>query len=419
MGKLARSLAIVAAVQVFGCAATAPANTANSAADTAGSTDAVADGTSVNDASAAADGLVVADTKQDAVPDSAQDTSPAAGAGQWCVAWAAATCALWTKCPLVVGGQTSEQCAQSLQKECLGSALLQQSLSAGKLKFDEAKAAQCLADLKKVDCPTLYKAMVSQPGAAVAACGQALAGQQPPGADCHIAIECAAGSQCVFGTGCPGKCQAWSKVGQSCSVEKPCEPLVAACAGGICAALSNAVGGKCVDYQCAAPLYCDFASNTCAQFGLEQAPCTTTSQHCWAGLTCFAPAGQAGTCKPVAPKGAACFSQANCNPLGPEGPLLCIGGSCQVGPGPGAPCYDWQCSGAWCDAAALPPTCKAWPSLGNPCAMAALCGPGAVCVAGKCKALVGPGQPCQTAGDCQTGVCSGGKCAGNGIGPCG
>lgn len=437
MGKVKGAVAWLGALLALGCASTTPGAPASAGGDAAEWLDAVPDNASAahpnaadaNAADASADTAAEitpdtqldgsGDASKDAAPDVSADSGSAAAADQWCAAWAAATCALWTKCPLVVGGQTTAQCEKALQKECLGSAALTQSLASGKLKFDEAKAAQCLADLKKTDCPALYQTMISQPGAAVPSCGQVLVGQQPAGAACQLATECLPGAHCVFGANCPGKCQAWSKVGQVCTADKPCEPGVAACSGGVCLALSSAVGGKCVDYQCSLPLYCDVATGNCAKFGLTDSPCTAAGQLCWAGLTCFAPTGQAGTCKPLAGKGAACLSHGNCSPLGPEGALLCIGGSCQQGPSPGAPCFDWQCSGGWCDAAALPPTCKAWPAPGSPCAMGALCGPGAFCSAGTCKVLAGPGQPCVTATDCLSGACGGGKCAAAGTGPCG
>lgn len=425
MVTTARNVLLVCSVVACGCAS---GGTTATTAATNGS-DAVADAgptadTSVSPDSSDSVGTTVdsGDVKVDSTGDAADATgadSATAAPNQWCTAWAEATCALWTKCPLVVGGQTSAQCQQNLAKECQGSAALDQALASGKVQFDAAKAAQCLADLQKTSCAALYQAMTSQPGAAVAACAQVLVGQQPAGAACTHVSECAAGAQCVFGAGCPGKCQAWSKVSQPCSAEKPCEPGVATCSGGVCAALAETVGGPCIDYQCALPLYCDVATGKCAKFGLADAPCTATSQLCWAGLTCFAPAGQAGTCKPLGAKGSACLSHANCSPLGPDGALLCIGGTCQVGPGPGTPCFDWQCTGAWCDSTALPPTCKVWPAPGAACALGALCGPAAFCSGGKCKGLGGQGDSCQGPAECLSGACAAGKCAAAGKGPCG
>ncbi len=417
----AASLAMLLSVgcsQGTSAAGNPPQAGATAGMDAAAAVDGSADSAAGPDAADSAAGGSEA-TSADATAADSDSVDSTAASSQWCGAWAQATCALWTQCPLAVGGQNLAQCQQNLQKECQGSAALDQALAAGRIKFDAAKAAQCLEGLQKTSCPALYQAMTSQPGAAVAACAQVLVGQQPAGAACTHVGECAAGAQCVFGASCPGKCQAWSKVNQPCSAQAPCEPGVATCSGGSCAALASAVGGKCIDYQCALPLYCNVATGTCAQLGLADAPCTASGQLCWAGLTCFAPAGQSGTCKPLGVKGSACLSHANCNPLGPQGALLCIGGTCQVGPGPGAPCFDWQCSGGWCDSTALPPTCQGWPALGKPCALGALCGPGAVCSSGLCKALGAAGQPCLSGSECLSGACYGGTCAAGGKGPCG
>lgn len=351
--------------------------------------------------------------------DASGDTATGGAAAQaeaWCAAWAAATCALWVKCPLAALGQPLDGCSARLTQQCQGGAALAKALQAKHLTFDAAQAQTCLAGLQALACPALYQGLVSAGGPAVAACAAVWHGQVAAGGSCVLGGECQAGTRCVFGASCPGTCQAWSAIGGACSDSKPCNPEVASCTAGKCQALPSAPGQACPAGLCASPLYCGPAG-ACVAFALEGQACSASGAQCWPSLGCWAAAGQAGTCKPRGGVGSACLSQANCALTGDGAPLLCVAGSCQPAPAPGKPCVDWQCQGGWCDSQALPPTCVAWPAAGQACPQG-WCGPGAVCSAGTCKALGGPGKPCAAPQDCASGQCVGGACSAAGVSPC-
>jgi hypothetical protein len=346
--------------------------------------------------------------------DTAEDLGAAASA--WCESWAGATCALWAKCPLAASGQAMDGCAARLTLQCQGGAALGKALQAKALAFDPDQAKICLEGQQKLQCVALYQGLVDAGQAAVPACAKVWKGLVSAGGSCVLGGECQAGTRCVFGAACPGKCAAWSPVGGACSDDQPCDPESASCTAGKCAALPNKAGQSCPAGLCAAPLYCG-GDGKCAAFALETAACGAGGPVCWPSLGCWAAQGQAGTCKIRGGAGSPCLSQANCAVQADGAVLVCIAGSCQPAPGPGKPCFDWQCQGGWCDSQALPPTCVAWPAPGKACPQG-WCGPGAVCLAGVCQAQLEVAKPCSAPQQCQSGQCWAGKCAAAGVSPC-
>lgn len=262
-------------------------------------------------------------------------------------------------------------------------------------------------------------------------------------------------SGCPCGAGetkCGGVCRDLSRDVANCgSCDLACQgdtcnsPF---CLGGTCLLIANpaAIGGPCddgnqctTDDTCQSPVAgvsaCTGTSVACRPPGLceDSVTCDPTSGNCVPnfsapGTTCEnpSPCFTGGTCDgagactggtPTAcPAPTECQVSVSCNPTSgacdqivnrapgfPCGsPASCIGGvqhtqdTCdgfgQCVPGTNTACAPFACGGTTCFAACVGP---------------AECAPGATCLGSTCTPLGGPGAPCGSGPECQSGVCCG------------
>ncbi len=387
------------------------------------------DTTGVTDAPGPADATQTADTGPK--PDFGRPDIPPAGDSSgsdirpdphypptidtWCDAWSERWCALRARCSFPADPDADEAACRAREAaDCYGEHLASRT----SVRFDSQAAAACVSSLATADCATVIEAL-STSFFPIPPCAAALQGTAVTGAPCHLGIECAWGNFCDFGAGCPGTCTAFATVGDTCDLMHWCDPERALCTGGFCAELPVEVGAECPDGACAAPLVCNPASGRCEGAGLPGQACSGDGNSCLAGLTCLRPdEGAAGTCAELARASEPCFKNQDCAAPAAGVVLACIGGACEVAPGAGEPCYEFLCSEAVCDTAAVPPTCAAWPEVGSPCAGGGACGASAYCDTGTCAAKKAAGVACVGPRECESGRCLGGLCVATGAPPC-
>ncbi|PKN55096.1 MAG: hypothetical protein CVU56_22945 [Deltaproteobacteria bacterium HGW-Deltaproteobacteria-14] len=375
--------------------------------DTAAPTDTGATDTGPTDATTADDTAQVTDTTP---------LPPAPTAETWCGQWADAWCGARTRCGLP--GHVSEAACKRAELDACFQAALPGAVAAGALAFDAADAKTCVDTLRSMGCADLAEAVTTSL-VAIPACGDAVTGLTAVGGDCALGTECVAGAFCDIGAACPGTCVAFAGIGDDCDPLTWCDFDSAACVGGECVAPPATVGAACSG-RCAAPLACNGVTDTCVAPGLAGDPCGADGNVCVTGLTCFRPNTSAtGTCSPLGGVGADCFSSGDCRAATSGETLACIGGACAVAPGAGQPCFEFSCSGAWCDTSAVPPTCVALPAAGSACGGGNACAVGAWCDAGTCAQRKGAGASCTSPAHCESGRCFGGACVATGAPPCG
>lgn len=334
------------------------------------------------------------------------DGGGALGAGAFCVAYGEAWCELLDRCPPPWRAAWPGGCASAMTVGCQA-AWLDAAAADGTLAFDGAAAASCIEALDSMTCAASDALWLSQADNVPADCKAALAGSVPPGGDCSVGPECAEGAVCVFGDSCPGVCTAQGAPGDPCAKGELCAWPESLCVEGTCTALPGE-GAPCLTGLCRAPLVCE--GGLCMAPGLAGASCEDGAP-CYAGLICFRPSDQQpGTCTLPRALGETCFASWQCDPTSSVGRLVCAGGSCQVAPGPGQPCWEFLCDGAACDAAQIPPTCVPLPGPGAPCWQGGACATGAFCDGGSCAALGTPGDPCGGHSQCASFRCYGGVC---------
>ena len=307
------------------------------------------------------------------------DAGPARPLADWCEALSEATEIRATRCPGDPAG---------LDSPCFGDALTTLE-AAGEVAYDADQASACLRSLAHGACHRL-----------VADCAGVLVGQNGPGEPCALGLECAPGVACAPDPStCPRTCEARVAADQPCDPFGP--PCVAdhACISGLCVA-HGGPGAACDVAPCGAGLGC--SAGACVALGVLGERCD--ARHCAAGLTCID-----DRCAPLGGPDAPCAMDADCALSGGTS-QVCAGGRCAALPGAGAPCYEQQCGDARCDVQAIPPTCVAWPVVGEPCLPGNRCGPTGRCVAGTCAARASADEPCTSPADCLTGRCGGGVC---------
>jgi hypothetical protein len=259
------------------------------------------------------------------------------------------------------------------------------SVVAGKISFDSARAAACLEVL-----PSYYTCPGEPPPAFPVACNDIAAGLVPLGGACSNATfvpsdECQGRSYCFTGAdacaGPSGTCTAFLPRGATCDPTDgagACDELTDVCdatakkcieaptppkAGQACAQASSP--------NCAAGTYCDDAG-VCRATLLKGAACTRSYQ-CGQGATCAGASG-ATKCSAYRDVGETCVAgQQVC-----AGSTYCgAGGKCALGGvavgapcgfigGEGIPCAD----GAYCDADAVtgaPGVCHPKKAVGEAC----------------------------------------------------
>lgn len=268
-------------------------------------------------------------------------------------------------------------------------ALLDDQVAAGRIAYDDAAMARCLADVRDLPCADLSTALLTDVGR----CADAIRGQVAAGAACDDSLECQAGLYCDTAAGCPGTCQPRVVAGAACTDAE-------ACAAGLdcdttCQAYGRA-GAACGDTglpACAFGFECDGAPGVCQPLtftaALGAACDPDTGSLCQAGLTCAVTDLQQRTyaCQPMSAAGASC---------GRGIPNPCPSGqTCVVASG--------QLTG----------TCTAQGGAGQPCLSGVLfgCAPGLDCdsATSTCVVLVDNGESCTVADQCAN-ACTGGVC---------
>lgn len=318
-----------------------------------------------------------------------------------------------------------------------------QSVSAGRMGYDEAAGVQCISDLRSMSCDQIFGGSGSGPPGA---CAQAIWGQVPAGYACTIEMDCARGTYCDNSATCGGICRAYANQGQicydsgggtwtRCSQGLNCMPDPAPSTNYHCQAPILA-GNACPNaWGCADGLYCDTSSGVPASYVCKADP--TSGQACgngWAcagGLYCDSTITPS-TCKTIPTSGQPCGNGWVCA----DG-LYCnsVSTSCQPKKTSG-PCGQWDaclaplyvCTGdspTW----ASPGTCRALAQEGqycvngwNYCAFGAYCNTGsttpALGVPGVCKAFPGAGGPCAYYGVEYIFACIDSYCSGSPSGTC-
>lgn len=309
-----------------------------------------------------------------------------------------------------------------------------ESVSAGRMGYDESAGVQCIRDLQSMSCDQLF-ASNGPPGA----CAQAIWGLVPAGSACSTSEECASGTYCNSPSGCGGTCRAYVSLGQvcydssisgsyvSCSQGLNCMPDPAPATTSRCQAPILAGYGCPNGYGCADGLYCDKSTGVPATYTCKADP--TSGQACGNGLICadglYCYRNSSTplidkTCQPKMTSGACGQYEACLTPLyvcaGPSSLSWTSTGNCQAIAREGQTCqngYGECVRGAYCKTASAIPTtgdpgvCTVFP--GPPAACGIYGGEWVWCLAsyctapnststGTCAAFVPLGQPCSSGG---------------------
>ena len=462
---------VIAAVLLAASACTnapAPAAVGGTAAgDTAIGVDSVAaaDGTAKSDTQGGGDAVATDTAAADsAVADGATtDTGPVGGdtistapvpLDKLAEAFAAAICSLVTKCDSLQDFPfaTKEGCLSMMSGSGMGDmGDIIAAAKAGKVKYDPAKAGQCLASYA-ADCAAFGNDGEPE------ACKGVFTGTVATGSACTLSEMCVS-QHCQGNTqSCPGKCAVKGAGGEKCGPDLECADgavcvadkcavaapvkLGAACDQGqecekghychqaeegkaVCAAQS-AVDGKCFGSDaCQDGLTCKAGADpkqpgVCAPKGKANEPCLASSSAspdpgknpCAKGLVCVQESAAAGSCLPLAKVGEPCVGTAQCGGLD----VVCQGATtktCNLLPGKGGACKPADpTKGVFFTC--LPPyycdktVCADPPGVGKPCAQFSLgseCADGLICAnSGEvdiCQQPPGNGEPCN--GECKAG----------------
>ena len=326
-------------------------------------------------------------------------------------AYADTICSTYRNCaPADLLGSALDNC-DSTYTGIFANAVLPQwqaALDRGTVGYDGDAASRCLSETQALGCNAFN-------AAAPVACREILVGTLETGSPCSLDEECAGDAYCD-GEDCPGTtgtCTPRSAAGGTCDGSSQCvNGLV--CNGDTCGAAASRSGGPCdgpdsidcpVDETCVGGdpetvgTCTPIASLRTAATG-ETCELGDSAVYCQEGLSCAAIAIGAGgatfECRARVGAGGACFVAA---------PSMCPDDQyCDADPTMGGPPDG---------------TCLARPTESQPCAMTLTgnyCGAGLVCLTTETSATcVRPkanGQPCTDDGECYSGTCSSGVCAG-------
>jgi hypothetical protein len=296
-------------------------------------------------------------------------------------------------CRFDVRAYDAAGCVDARTADCVAgfAARVQPDVDAGRVRFDDASIAACLADLD----------------ALADGCALAHGGESPLPASCDRLVLATAAIDGDCGIGGLAYC------GDGAGLCIPGE------SGSRCTRLPGD-GEPCLQGFCAGELVCHPGTEpsppTCGPRRAADAPCII-DRECQDGLVCT----PAGACAAPGAAGAACADNLDCA----EG-LACVGEKCATatalgegcrGPqacgaaascgrapetrtcgaadGSGAMCEEGSCAdGLACGQATM--TCEALPGVSQPCLDGAACGAGLTCAFSTqtCVALPGAGQPC-------------------------
>jgi hypothetical protein len=253
-------------------------------------------------------------------------------------------------------------------------------ITAGRVAYNATQASACAAALGSLTC-SLFSSDTP------AACASVLTGTVASGGACYLDEDCATGVCNSTASTCPGTCQAYAQLNQSCATAT-CAPGLS-CDALICKA-ESAVGGPC---PCQTGLWCDSsgASPVCKAALALGASCSTASDQCNALTKC---AGTPATCQSFVGLGASCTAGSS-----PFDSLCGIGylcssvtNKCVSFPKLGEACGTSNpvCIASYCDQL-VTQKCAAYKRIGDACSWPVdilACEPGSSCdsVTSKCKA---------------------------------
>jgi hypothetical protein len=257
---------------------------------------------------------------------------------------------------------------------------LAKEIAAGRVVYNATQATACAAAIGSATC-----AVFDTP--TPAACATVLTGQVANGGSCYLDEDCSTGWCNSTASLCPGTCQAFAQLNQSCA-SVSCAPGLACDSANTCKA-ESAANGTC---PCQAGLWCD---SSAASPGTCKAPQTSgtckpaNSGQCGVGYACVGAAGSE-TCQSLVGLGGDCTA----------GAALCgLGYSCDAGthkcvsyPKVGETCGSSSpiCIGGYCDVVGTQ-KCVAYKKIGDACTYPIdilACEPGSTCdqATSKCKA---------------------------------
>lgn len=269
------------------------------------------------------------------------------------------------------GIESRDLCRELLDTSGAELVELQHAVADGSVLYDEEAMEECLDAAALQSCDkTAEDARVQPP-----ACRDAIRGTVADGGACAI------GEQCVSGSCDNPSC------GMACCVGT-CEPTVS----------EVAIGGACGTNTtvCVEGAFCN-TSLICQALLAANEPCIIDEQ-CGYGLYC---SGTTDTCTDAPNRGDACPDD-ECADLG----TFCdADGTCAALPRRGEACepFGGCVVPNLCNPDTL--TCEPPPGVGQPCDF--VCAVGAYCdeVSGSCIAEKANGQPCETGGECASGLC--------------
>jgi len=278
---------------------------------------------------------------------------------------------------------------------------IEQSIAAGKIRYDGTKIQACLDKIHELGCVT---------GGEPAECAEAVDGTVAIGGECAMSDECAGDTYCKHGAACPGQCAPKETAGGPCSRNS----------------------------ECAGDLKCSDATQRCfAPAGAGQ-DCNAGQPDCQSPLFCVGSdenAGRPGKCRTLAEafsvaSGGSCLlgapfcttdlrcaveSTAGSTPITRCTAPVARGAACKLA-------YPDVCPGdQYCKIATgtTDGVCTAKPGNGQPCAQRTatddpICAPNTRCDAGICRTRQKLGGSCQTSAVCYSENCIAGGCAPSG-----
>ncbi len=269
-------------------------------------------------------------------------------------------------------------------------AVLEQSIQAGRVIYDESMLGACAEGLAAMGCAIATDTFP-------AACEETIKGTVAIGEACKIDSDCEGAAFCQM-TGCPSLCASLLEEGDSCHRTE----------------------------DCGDGLLCE--AGECARPARANEPCKgPTGKSCALGLNCWGATDvAAGTCHTNAETLARDEGEV-CEPGGvlcKEG-LSCVWNGlsnfhCEKKVAAGALCHPGlpgQCpSDHFCNALDVTAvgTCERLPAGGRPCVANGQCAPGYACVPGEsepvCARINYNDGACATDAACRSGYCNAGTC---------
>jgi chitobiase/beta-hexosaminidase-like protein len=261
-------------------------------------------------------------------------------------------------------------------------------IAAGRVTYDATQGTACASAFGSLTCAQLDSST------APAACASVLTGTVPNGSSCYLDEDCAAGWCDSTTSSCPGTCQAFAQLDQSCATATTCAPGLECDSTQICKAPS-AVNGAC---PCQDGLWCDTSGGTLGtcRASLTSGACDTLNLgQCSIGHVCVGTLST--TCQALVGLGGDCTAGAE---------LCGLGYSCDTAtntcvsfPKLGEACSASNpvCIGTYCDLLGTL-KCLAYKHIGDACSAATdflACEPGSTCDAGTSTCTASAAETCQ------------------------